>query len=111
MVHFIAPKPLAQVLKAQSVKYEKQTPSLINGKRVIGTGPSWDVIYPATEEILGKCSSASTEQVDQAVSSAKAAFESGVWRDTTLAHRQSVFYKISEPVSYTHLTLPTILLV
>ena len=96
MVHFIAPKPLSQVLKTHSVKYEKQTPSLINGERVIGTGPAWDVIYPATEEILGRCSSASAEQVDQAVSSAKAAFESGVWRDTTLAHRQSVFYKISE---------------
>ena len=96
MVHFIAPKPLAQVLKNHAVKYEKQTPSLINGKRVIGTGPSWDVIYPATEEVLGSCSSASTEQVDQAVSSAKAAFEGGAWRDTSLAHRQTVFYKISE---------------
>ena len=96
MVHFIAPKPLAQVLESHAIKYEKLTPSLINGERVIGTGPSWDVIYPATEEVLGRCSSASVEQVDQAVSLAKAAFEEGVWRDTTLPHRQAVFYKISE---------------
>tara|TARA_Y100000385_G_scaffold65508_1_gene64925 strand:- start:2522 stop:4051 length:1530 start_codon:yes stop_codon:yes gene_type:complete len=96
MVHFIAPKPLAQVLENQSVKYEKQTPSLINGERVIGTGSSWDVIYPATEEVLGSCSSASVEQVDHAVSSAKAAFDQGIWRTTTLAHRQGIFYKISE---------------
>lgn len=96
MVHFIAPKPLAQVLENQSVKYEKQTPSLINGERVNGTGSSWDVIYPATEEVLGSCSSASVGQVDHAVSSAKAAFDQGIWRDTTLAHRQGIFYKISE---------------
>ena len=96
MVHFIAPKPLAQVLKNHAVKYEKQTPSLINGKRVIGTGPSWQVIYPATEELLGSCSSASAQQVDEAVSAAKDAFEAGTWRDTSLAHRQAVFYKISE---------------
>ena len=96
MVHFIAPKPLAQVLKNQSVKYERQTPSLINGKRVVGEGASWDIIYPATEEVLGTCSSASIDQVGHAVSSAKDAFESGVWRDKPLAHRQAVFYKISE---------------
>ena len=96
MVHFISPKPLAQIFKKHAIEYEKQTPSLINGERVIGTGPSWDVVYPATEEVLGTCSSASAEQVDQAVSAAKAAFEAGIWRDTPLAHRQAVFYKISE---------------
>ena len=96
MVRFISPKPLTQVLKNQSVEYEALTPSLINGNRIVGEDASWEVIYPATEEVLGTCSSASQEQVDLAVSSAKAAFESGVWRDKSLAHRQAVFYKISE---------------
>lgn len=96
MVHYIAPKPLAQVFKNHSIAYDGQTPSLIDGQRVAGEGPSWNVIYPATEEVLGTCSSASLEQVDQAVGSAKAAFESGIWRDKPLAHRQAVFYKISE---------------
>ena len=96
MVRFISPKPLTQVLKNQSVEYESLTPSLINGSRIVGEGDSWEIIYPATEEVLGTCSSASKAQVDLAVSSAKAAFESGVWRDKPLAHRQAVFYKISE---------------
>ena len=96
MVRFISPKPLAQVFKNQSIEYEKLAPSLINGKRTVGKGASWEIIYPATEELLGKCSSASKEQVDYAVSSAKEAFESGVWRDKPLSHRQAIFYKISE---------------
>ena len=96
MVRFISPKPLAQVFKNQSVEYEKLTPSLINGKRTVGKGASWEIIYPATEELLGKCSSASKEQVESAVSSAKEAFESGIWRDKPLSHRQAIFYKISE---------------
>ena len=96
MVHYIAPKPLAQILENHAIQYDQQVASLINGKRVIGTGPSWKVIYPATEEVLGVCSSASVDQVNQAVGSAKAAFESGVWRNKPLAHRQAVFHKISE---------------
>ena len=96
MVHFIAPNLLAQIFENQSITYESQTPSLIDGQRVIGEGPSWDVIYPATEEVLGRCSSASANQVDQAVNSAKAAFQSGIWRDKPLAYRQAVFYKISD---------------
>jgi len=96
MVHFIAPKLLKQIFKNQSVTYERQTPSLIDGQHVIGEGASWEVIYPATEEVLGTSSSANAQQVDKAVRSAKAAFESGIWRDKPLAGRQVVFYKISE---------------
>ena len=94
MVHFIAPKLLKQIFKNQSVTYERQTPSLIDGQHVIGEGASWEVIYPATEEVLGTSSSANAQQVDKAVRSAKAAFESGIWRDKPLAGRQVVFYKI-----------------
>ena len=96
MVHFIHPKPLAQVFKNQSVKYEGQVASLINGKRVQGDGASWDIIYPATEEKLGTCKSCSIEQVDQAVRIAKSAFDEGVWRNKPLAERQKVFYKVAE---------------
>ena len=92
MVHFVQPKPLAQVFKNQSVSYEAQVPSLIGGQRVQGVGAAWDIIYPATEEILGSCSSCSKEQVDQAVLMAKNAFDEGVWRGKPLAERQKVFF-------------------
>lgn len=96
MVHFISPKPLKQVFKNQSVSYEDQVPSLINGKRVQGEGTAWDIIYPATEEKLGTCNSCSKEQVGQAVSVAKKAFDEGIWRDKPLGERQRVFYKVAE---------------
>ena len=96
MVHFVHPKPLAQVYKDQAVKYEAQVASLINGQRVQGDGKSWDIIYPATEEKLGTCNSCSKEQVDQAVRIAKTAFDEGVWRDKPLAERQKVFYEVAE---------------
>lgn len=96
MVHFVPPKPLAQVLKNQSIQYEADVPSLVSGQRVQGVGTAWDIIYPATEEKLGSCQSASKAQVDQAVGAARDAFENGIWRDKPLADRQAVFYKIAE---------------
>lgn len=96
MTHFIPPKPLAQILESQSVQYAAQVQSLISGQRVTGKGIAWDLIYPATEEKLGTCRSASTEQVDEAVKVARAAFESGIWRNKSLAERQAVFYRVAE---------------
>lgn len=96
MVHFIPPKPLAEVFQNQSVSYETEVPSLISGRRVKGEGKFWDVIYPATEEVLGRCQSASSSQVDEAVSAAKQAFDQAKWREKPLAERQAVFYKIAE---------------
>lgn len=96
MVHFVPPKPLAQIYKNQAVEYEAQVPSLISGQRTCGEGTAWDVFYPATEEKLGSCQSASKAQVDLAVSKAKQAFEQGVWRNKLLSERQAVFYKVAE---------------
>ena len=96
MALFIPPKPLSEVLQNQSVSYEAEVSSLISGRRVKGEGEAWDVIYPATEEVLGACHSASVSQVDQAVSAAKQAFETGEWREKPLAERQAIFYTIAE---------------
>lgn len=96
MVHFVQPKPLAQVFADQGVEYDARVPSLIGGVRTLGEGTAWDVVYPATEETLGSCQSASKAQVDLAVQMAKQAFEKGVWRDKLLSERQAVFFKIAE---------------
>jgi len=96
MDFFIPPKPLLDVLQNQSVSYQSEVPSLIGGRRVQGDGEGWDVIYPATEEVLGRSNSASASQVDQAVRAAKQAFDEGIWREKPLSERQAVFYKIAD---------------
>jgi len=96
MTHYVPPKPLKEVYENQGVSYEEHIPSLISGQRVIGEGASWEVVYPATEEVLGYCRSTTEAQVNQAVTAAKQAFERGVWRDKPLSERQAVFYKIAE---------------
>lgn len=96
MTNFIPPKSLTEVFKNQGVSYDTAVPSLISGQRVTGEGAAWDLIYPATEEVLGNCHSASEAQVDQAVRAAKQAFDRGDWREKPLSERQAVFYKIAE---------------
>ena len=54
---------------------------------------TYDVINPATEEVIGSASKASSSDVQRALKSAQKGLK--VWSGTT-------------PVSYTHLTLPTI---
>ena len=67
----------------------------IDGSWIASSGTETiDVINPSTEEIIGSTPAGTKEDVDLAVKAAKEAFQG--W---------------SETVSYTHLTLPTILLV
>ena len=89
---------------------------------------TYEVINPATEEILGKASKASSEDVDRALKSAEKGLK--VWKKTTPWNRSYILRKIADrmrekkdvlakwmtlengkplaAVSYTHLTLPTI---
>jgi aldehyde dehydrogenase (NAD+) len=53
----------------------------IDGDYVRGEGGPLDVENPATENILATIRQASSEQLEQAVSSARKAFDSGRWRD------------------------------
>lgn len=54
---------------------------LINNEHRVGEGRVLRIVNPATEELVAEFPGASTAQVDQAVISAKAAFDSGVWSD------------------------------
>ena len=51
-----------------------QTKMLINGALVEGQGTPIDIQNPATGEVICTIKSASSQQVDEAVSSAEAAF-------------------------------------
>ena len=54
---------------------------LINNEDLAGEGELLRVVNPATEELVAEFPGASVAQVDEAVACAKAAFDSGVWRD------------------------------
>ena len=49
----------------------------IGGRAVEPAGERWDVYNPATEEVLATVGGATTEQVDEAIRAARAAF--GTW--------------------------------
>jgi aldehyde dehydrogenase (NAD+) len=57
------------------------TKLLINNEDREGEGNWLQVVNPATEERVAEFRGASLSQVDEAVTAAKAAFESGVWED------------------------------
>ncbi|MDB5742022.1 MAG: putative aldehyde dehydrogenase [Polaromonas sp.] len=75
----------------QSTAY---THLLINNQDRAGEGDVLQVISPVTEELVAEFRGASVQQVDEAVSSAKAAFDSGAWRDAAL--RKAVLLKFAD---------------
>ena len=67
----------------------------INGKwQKSSGGETYDVINPATEEIIGKASKASKKDIDLALKSAQKGFE--IWKNTSPWERSKVIRKISE---------------
>ena len=89
---------------------------LIDGKPVHeGQGKPIPVYDPATGQVIAHQPDAGPAQVDLAVQAARRAFASGPWHDMLPAGRERLLLKLAdlleqhgtEPVSYTHLTLPT----
>lgn len=70
------------------------TQLLINNQDCPGQGALLRVTNPVTEELVAEFPGASVDQVDQAVSSAKAAFESGVWNNPEF--RKTVLLKFAD---------------
>tara|TARA_B100001564_G_scaffold74438_1_gene59297 strand:+ start:399 stop:1838 length:1440 start_codon:yes stop_codon:yes gene_type:complete len=67
----------------------------INGKwqQSLG-GETYDVINPATEEIIGKASKANKQDIDLCLKSAKKGFE--IWKNTSPWERSKIIRKISD---------------
>jgi succinate-semialdehyde dehydrogenase/glutarate-semialdehyde dehydrogenase len=57
-------------------------------------GETYDVINPATEEIIGKASKANSEDIQKALKSAEKGLK--IWRDTSPWERAKIIRKISE---------------
>jgi aldehyde dehydrogenase (NAD+) len=70
------------------------TALLINNQDCNGEGEVLRVVSPVTEELVAEFRGASTAQVDAAVASANAAFDSGVWRNAEF--RKSVLLKFAD---------------
>ena len=67
----------------------------INGKWIKSSGgETYDVLNPATEEILGKASKANNKDIDLALKSAQKGFE--IWKNTSPWERSKIIRKISE---------------
>ena len=67
----------------------------INGKwQKSSTGETYEVINPATEEILGKASKASIKEIELSLKSADKGFQ--IWKNTSPWERSKIIRKISE---------------
>ena len=58
------------------------------------SGETYEVINPATEEVLGKASKANSKDIQLALKSAKKGLE--VWRNTSPWERSKIIRKISD---------------
>ena len=67
----------------------------IDGKwQQSSSGETYEVINPATEEIIGKASKANSKDIQKALISAEKGLE--IWRNTSPWERSKVIRKISE---------------
>ena len=66
---------------------------LVGGDRLRGTGETFVVVNPATEEVLEEVASASGAEVDAAVKAARSAFAG--WRKTPAAERGEMLHELS----------------
>ena len=74
--------------------YEKYG-QFIDGKwQKSSSGETYDVINPATEEVIGKASKANTEDIQKALKSAEKGLK--IWRNTSPWERSKIIRKISE---------------
>ncbi|ACY23025.1 Aldehyde dehydrogenase (NAD(+)) [Gordonia bronchialis DSM 43247] len=93
---------------------------LIDGKQVAGSGSTFDIVNPATEEIVGQAADATAEDMSAAIAAARNAFDTTDWsrdhalrarflrqlRDALLAHadefREITVAEVGCPVFLTH---------
>ncbi|NED63565.1 aldehyde dehydrogenase family protein, partial [Streptomyces sp. SID10244] len=52
---------------------------LIDGKLTPGGGGTFDVVNPATEEVLGQAADATAADMDAAIAAARVAFDTTEW--------------------------------
>lgn len=73
-----------------------ETEMTIEGRAVIGEGPSIDVWNPAKGSVLGSVPSASPEQLETAIAAARTAFDHGPWPRMTGRERSAAMHRIAD---------------
>ncbi|MDH7797408.1 MULTISPECIES: aldehyde dehydrogenase family protein [unclassified Beijerinckia] len=72
---------------------------LIDGKHVPAvSGATFDVINPATEQVIARVAHGDKADVDLAVSAARKAFDGGPWVRMAPAERAKLIYKLGEAI-------------
>ncbi|MFG2658528.1 aldehyde dehydrogenase family protein [Streptomyces sp. NPDC048425] len=64
------------------------------GGEWVDSEKQYDLINPATEEVIGTAARGTTEHADAAVAAARRTFEDGVWRDTPPVERAAVLDRV-----------------
>ena len=80
---------------AQSLTYN--TKALINGKLVdAASGKTFDTVNPANGKVITSIASCGTEEVEEAVKVARAAFDSGKWSRIAPEERKKMLFKFAD---------------
>ncbi len=69
---------------------------IIDGEHRPGRGEILDLVNPATAKVFARCHSASAEDTDDAVVSARAAFDSGVWSQLPMHQRSRILNRFGD---------------
>lgn len=69
---------------------------IINGEKVAGGRGTFDVLNPATEEVVAACPYATVEQLDAAVDAAEAAFKT--WQYSSDEERKAALHSIADKI-------------
>lgn len=77
-------------------KLKLHTDPFINGQFVKGSGPAFNTINPATQEVIATLSSNTAEEVYEAERIARAAFEDGRWSKKSPAERKEILIRFGE---------------
>src|SRR4051794_40850204 len=76
---------------------KKDRKMLINGKWVeAASGKTFPSYNPATGEVLARVAEGDREDIDRAVTAARAAFENGPWRKMSSSQRGRLIWRIAD---------------
>ena len=79
------------------ISTERPSQLLIGGSWRAGEGEkTFEVVEPATSEVMARAAIASPADVDAAVQAARKAFDSGAWSNAAASARAKVLYRIAE---------------
>lgn len=71
---------------------------MIIGGAEVDSDSRYDLINPATEEVIATVAKGDESHVDTAVAAAKATFDAGIWRNLSVAQRAEVFDKAADEI-------------